>query len=204
MKNRFLCLIALLGLSLQAHAVVISFVPSDSSVGVGGSTSVDLVISDLGDDILTGFDLSLFFDDTVLGFDGFSFGTDCGGFSCLDVLGLGSLQDVTDWGFGEVGVFELSFDFDADLELFQPDDFVLGTFTFTGLMEGESALDVFVWGLSGQFEFDETLGFFVPKDLDAEIVGGSITVPEPGTWMLFLGGLLLLAASRRRLRPVLA
>lgn len=198
MKNKFLCLVLLLGLSVQAQAVVISFVPSDSNVGLGNNTSVDLVISGLGDDILTGFDLSVFFDDTLLGFESFAFGTDCGGFSCLDVLGFGSIQDVTEWGFGEVEVFEVSFDFDADLMLLQPDDFTLGTFTFTGLEFGVSALDIFVWGLAGEFVFDPDLGFEVPSSLDADVQSGSIEVLEPGTLVLFGSGLLGMAMYRRK------
>jgi hypothetical protein len=191
MKNKFLCLVMLLGLSFQAHATVISFVPSDSNVGIGNSTSVDLRISGLGADILTGFDLSIFFDDTILGFDGFAFGTG------LDVFGLGSLQIVDDWGLGEVEVFELSFDFDADLMAFQPDDFVLGTFTFTGLDFGISALDIFVWELAGEFVFDEILGFEVASSLDADVQSGSIEVPEPGTLLLLLSGLLAFGARRK-------
>ena len=202
MKNKFLSLVMLLGLSFQAQAITISFDPSDQNTTVGGSVSVDLVISDLGADILTAFDLSIFFDDTILQFDGFEFGTDCGGFSCLDVLGFGSIQDSFDWGGGEVEVLELSFDFDEDLELFQPDDFVLGTFTFTGLDFGVSALDVFVWELADGFVFDEDLGDFVASSLDADVQGGSIEVPEPGTLLLFMSGLLCMAMRRKiRMTP---
>lgn len=197
MKSRFLSLVLLLGLSFQAQAVVISFVPSDSSVGLGGSAAVDLVVSDLGDDILTGFDVSVLFDDALLVFESFEFGTDCGGFSCLDVFGLGSFQDVTDWGFGEIEVFELSFDLDADLMAFQPDDFVLGTFTFTGLEIGVSVLDIFVWELAGEYVFDPILGFDVASSLDADLQAGSIQVPEPGTLLLLMSGLLGMAMYRR-------
>jgi hypothetical protein len=183
---------------MQAHATVIGFAPSSQNTSVGGSVSVDLVVSDLGDDILTGFDLSVLFDDTLLAFDSFEFGTDCFGFSCLDVLGFGSLQDAFDWGFGEVEVFELSFDFDEDLELFQPDDFVLGTFVFTGLEIGVSALDILVWGATGGYVFDEVLGFEIASSLAVDVESGSIEVPEPGTWLLMLSGLLCLGLSRRR------
>ena len=198
MKHKFPCLVLLLGLSIQAQATVIGFNPSDQQVGINGTTTVELVISDLGDDILTGFDLSIFFDDTILAFDGFEFGTDCLGFSCLDVLGFdANVTDVTDWGFGEVEVFELSFDLDEDLELFQPDEFVLGTFTFTGIDFGTSALDIFVWELSGAFVFDEDLGDFVASSLDADVESGSIEVPEPGTLLLLISGLLGIALCRR-------
>jgi hypothetical protein len=198
MNKRILCLLVMLGFGMQANATVISFSPSDNEVGIGNSVSVDLVISELGADILTGFDLDVLYDDTLLAFDSFEFGTDCGGFSCLDVLGLGSLQEATDWGFGVVEVFELSFDLDADLMAFQPDAFVLGTFTFTGLDFGTSALDIFIWELAGEYVFDPDLGFDVPKALDATVEGGQIEVPEPGTWLLLMSGLLGLRMMGRK------
>ncbi len=197
MKKRILCLLVLLGLGMQAHATVITFVPSDQNTSVGNSVSVDIVISGLGSDILTAFDLSIFFDDTILSFESFEFGSDCFGFSCLDVLGFDmNIEDVIDWGGGEVEIAEVSFDFDEDLEMFQPDDFVLGTFVFSGLEIGVSALDIFVWELGGGFVFDEGLGFEVASSLSADLVGGSIEVPEPGTLLLLMSGLLGLRMAR--------
>ena len=106
MKKRILCLLVLLGLGVQANATpIISFDPVFQTTSVGSSVSVELRISGLGDDILTGFDIDISFDDSILAFDNFAFGTDCGGFSCLDVFGLGSIQDEIDWGFGAYNVF---------------------------------------------------------------------------------------------------
>ena len=147
MKHKILCLFLMLGFSVQAQAATLSFVLSDSNVELGESVRVDLVIDGLGDDILTGFDVSIFFDENTVGFESFDFGTG------LDVLGLGSLQGVTSLGPGEVEVFELSFDLDEDTMRLQAENFILGTFKFTGLRSGISALDILVWELAGAYVF---------------------------------------------------
>jgi hypothetical protein len=170
MKYKILCLLLLVGFSFHAQAdQVLSFDPSDQQVEFGGSVNVDLRILGLDDDILTSFDLDIFFDGTILGFESFTFGTG------LDVFGFGSINGFTHWGNGEVEVFELSLDFDEDLFPLQPNDFVLGTFTFTGLNPGTSALDIFVWTLDGEWDFD----LEVRRVLFADIESGSIEVLEP-------------------------
>jgi hypothetical protein len=127
----------------------------------------------LGDDILTGFDLDISFDDTILGFTGFDFGTG------LDSFLIGAnIQDATDFsdGFGSglVNVFELSFDSDSDLMIFQPNDFVLGTFSFDTLSLGTSALDISFALLSGEFD-----DFGFATELQAVVQSGSVSVVPP-------------------------
>jgi len=185
-KQFFVCLIAVLGF-LQlgtVSAAVVSFSPSSQNVALGDSVSVDLRISGLGDDILSAFDLDISFDASILDFQSFTFGTG------LDTFGLGTLNDAADFGGGLVNVFELSFDLDADLEFFQPNDFVLGTFNFDTLSYGTSALDISVIGLAG------ALGL----PLDAELRSGSVSVvPVPAAIWLFGTGLIgLIGFSKRR------
>jgi len=191
MKFKTLCLLLLAGFSFHAQAAIISFDPVDQTVALGDSVSVDIRVSDLGDDILTGFDLDISFDDSILGFDSFSFGTG------LDTFGFGTINDVFDWGGGLVNIFELSFDFDEDLELFQPNDFVLGTFNFSTLSMGTSALDTTFANLSGGFVFDPDLGFEVASVVQADLQSGTITVPEPGILLLFITGLLGMGILRK-------
>jgi len=197
LKKQFgICLIVALGLLHMgaASAITLGFDPSSQSVGLGDPASVDLRISGLGDEILSTFDLDISFDDSILGFQSFTFGTG------LDTFGFGTLNGATDFGGGLVNVFELSFDFDQDLIDFQPNDFVLGTFTFDTLSYGTSALDIEVLALGGEFIFDPGLGYFVAKSLDADLQSGSISVvPVPAAIWLFGTGLIgLIGFGKRR------
>jgi len=180
--------------SLQAQAALISFNPGNQTVGLGEITIVDLQISDLGDDILTTFDLDIGFDNSILDFQGFTFGTG------LDTFGFGTINGATDFGSGLVNIFEVSFDFDQDLKDFQPNDFVLGTFTFDTLSIGTSALDITVNALGGEFVFDPVLGFEIASALEADLQSGSISVvPVPAAIWLFGTALIgLVGISRQR------
>ncbi|MDH3387883.1 MAG: hypothetical protein OEN02_08240 [Gammaproteobacteria bacterium] len=193
-KQFGLCLVVIFSLlhTSAASAIILSFDPSDQTVQLGNPVSVDLRISDLGDDILTGFDLDISFDDSILGFQSFTFGTG------LDVFGLGfNFTDVMDLGGGVVNVFELSLDFDLDLMLFQPDDFVLGTFDFSTLSLGTSALDISFALLSGEYD-----AFGFATELHADLRAGSVTVsviPVPAAVWLFGTGLVgLIGFGKRR------
>ncbi len=194
MNNKILCLFMLVGLSFQTQATLISFDPVSQTTDVGSDVSFDLRISDLGDDILTGFDINVSFDDTILSFVGFTFGTG------LDTFGFGTLNSVINYGGGLVNVFELSFDFDEDLMLFQPNDFVLGTFTFTGIKAGTSELVIAYFDLVGEYVFDQVLDFYVPKTLSSNLASGSLEVqdvPEPATFILFMGGVLAMGMRKK-------
>lgn len=190
-------LLAFGGLSAQAQATLISFNPVSQSVNLGEIATVDLRVSGLGDDILTAFDLNIGFDNSILDLQSFTLGTG------LDTFGLGSLGGATDFGSGLVNVFEVSFDLDQDLKDFQPNDFVLGTFTFSTLSIGTSALDISVNALAGEFVFDPALGFEVASALEANLQSGSISVvPVPAAIWLFGSALIgLVGSSRLRKTP---
>lgn len=182
--------------ALPASAITIEFSPSSQTVNVGSSTSVDLVISGLGDGAapsLGTFDLDVGFDSSVLSFSGATFGDQ------LDLFGLGSFQDVIA-GVGTVNLFELSFDFVDDLDAFQQQSFVLATLSFDALAGGSSALSISV----------NALGDSNGDSLEAELVAGNINVqrvsavPEPASLPLIGIGILsmIALATRGRKQPV--
>ncbi len=189
-------LLAFSVLSAQAQATLISFNPGSQSVDLGDVATVDLRISDLGDDILTAFDLDIRFDNSILDFQSFTFGTG------LDTFGIGTINGAPDISSGLVNIFEISFDLDSDLMLSQPNDFVLGTFAFDTLSIGTSALDITVNALAGEFVFDPDLGYAVASSLEADLQSGSISVvPVPAAIWLF-GTALIGLVGFIRLRKV--
>jgi hypothetical protein len=190
-KQFFVCLIAVLGF-LQlgtASAITLSFDPSSQNVGVGDPVSVDLRISGLENDILSGFDLEISFDDSILSFQSFTVGP---GPTGLDPFGLdfGALSYGFDLGFGTAAVGDLSLETDATLQFFQPDSFVLGTLNFNALSWGTSALDISSFLLAGELALP----------LDADVQSGSVSVvPVPAAIWLFGTGLIgLVGFSKRR------
>ena len=177
-----------------ASAATVSLSPINPNVGIGDSVFVELSISGLGtglgSDILSVFDLNIGFDDSILGFQSFAFGTD------LD-LGLAlSIQDVDDITFGPgiVNVSEFSLLSDVELISLQPDTFLLGTFTFEALSIGAGALTIaenFGLGLVG--------ANFGPLLADLEVSGSVSVVPVPAAIWLFGTGMIgLLGFCRRR------
>ena len=61
-----LAVAALCATAPASAAVVVSFVPSATHIGIGGNVSVDMNISGLGADILSAFDINILFDAAVL------------------------------------------------------------------------------------------------------------------------------------------
>lgn len=197
-KQIGLCLIATLGLLhlSAASAAVVSFNPSSQTVNRGDPVSVDLVISELGADILTGFDLDISFDDSILGFQSFTVGPGATG---LDPFGLdfGFFSSGSEDSPGIVTVGDLSVETDATLQAFQPNNFVLGTLNFNALNQvGTSSLVITSALLSGEFD---ALG--IPTVLQAKLNTGSVSVvPVPAAVWLFGSALLGLVGFSRRKR----
>jgi hypothetical protein len=187
--------LVMLGMSAGACAVTVSLSPSSSTIGVGGTTSVEVVVAGLGDQVAPSigvFDINVSFDPGVLGLDGVIFGAG------LDVLGSGSLQITDDSLPGAINVYELSLDAAQDLDALQPAAFTLFTLLFQGLGAGTSPLTVSL----------NILGDASGDALDADVSGGelTVTVSEPAAaWLLLAGlaglGALSRAARSRRQRP---
>ena len=173
-----------------ANAVTLSVIPEGSAVNVGSTFSVDVMASGLLDGAAPSigtYDLDLSYNSSVVSFAGATFGTG------LDVLGLGSIQEVDSSAPGKVNVFELSLDSEADLNQHQNDTFKLFTLTFNAATAGSTALGLTI----------NALGDAAGNSLDATLQNASVAVapvPLPPAVLLLLSGLCALALTHTR-RP---
>jgi hypothetical protein len=188
-------LVALLSLALvawPAQAIVLSLSGPDAPVTVGESFEVSLAVSELGDEIVSAFDLDVVFDPGLFTASDVVFGTMLGGPSGS---ASGSLI-----GAGRVDLFELSFLSDDTLTAMQGDPVTLATLMFTAAGEGNGrfAFDVEtppgldVKGREAlRLEFDAVNGYALA------VAAPPVSVPEPAPLALLSAALALLAWRRR-------
>lgn len=153
-----------------AQAVSLSLTPTNQTVFLGDTITLEVQISDLGDftsPSLSGFDLDLSYNAAILSFNNVDFG------SFLDTSGLGTFTDVNTDTPGIVNFAEVSFDDASDLNTTQPDNFVLAQLNFTAISTGISSLNLTVNDLG-----DENTN---PLILDQLLGASSISVMQPTT-----------------------
>jgi len=191
-----LAIVSLFFYTSNSNAITIGFDPVTQDVTLGDQALIDLfILLDLGDGIASSlgvFDLDISYNSDILAFDSLTFGDPVLG-DQLDLWGLGSLTSTNSSITGTVNLFELSRDHSFDLEDFQADSFTLATLTFDTLAVGTSFLDIFTNSLSDAWG----------DPLIATTESGSINVtsapvPEPGTLVLLVSGLLGLGVLKRK------
>jgi cohesin domain-containing protein len=186
--------VLLLGVGLvpAADALTLSVVPQASTLNVGDTVSVDVVVSDLvngGAPSLGAYDIDLSFDPSVLSFASIAFGTG------LSVTGVPSIIQEFALGTGFVNPFEASLEDTADLNALQAGAFTLFTITFNAGQVGTSLLSLGVNSLSNA----EGAGV-VADALNAGTISvvGAPAVPLPaGVWLLVSGVAGVGALGRR-------
>lgn len=173
-----------------ANAITVSLDPIASTVNVGNTVDINLIISDLGAFVppsLGSFVLEVAYDDSLLSFDSAVYS---------NFLGAGlDIDFVTTTGTGFVELDNFSFLSDIDLDGIQDSSFLLATLTFNGLNEGISDL------ITTPIDFSTAAG----ADITSSVLVTNATVevlnvPEPTTPLLMLSSLLLLGGFRHKTR----
>ena len=178
----------MLAYSGSAQAITIALLPDSQEVDVNAPVHVDLTISGLTDGAapsLSGFDLNVMYDPTILSFAGVS-GVNFG--DQLDLFGMGSVRSVDDSTAGTINLFELSLDLPEDLNSLQTSSFSLVSLTFDSLLERMSTLSVAV------NELVDANGDPLAADVTAANINviAATAVPEPATPLLLLSGIAIL------------
>jgi hypothetical protein len=209
MKRLLLTGIAAFGLTAgPAQAVLIDFATS-SFTGPAGTSGVDIVVSDLGDEIVSAFGIlvdygPLTLDWAIVGdcnlnfciadpdqapqihaYSQLSDGFPLGNFAYTDFQDIPGLIG----GLGTVYLEDVSLIDDATLAAIQPNEFILGSLFFLSEDPVDLSLLSFIWDVSLELDV---------KGLNAEVIYPTSDVPEPGTLFLLGSGLIGFGLSRRR------
>lgn len=120
-----------------ATAITLGFFPSSQTTNLGSQVTIDLVVSDLGNNTapsLGAFDVVLGFDADIIAFESLEFGDQLNPSSSVFPF-----RGETFIPPDSINLFEISGESSADLIEFQPSSFTLATFIFEAVDLGTSA-----------------------------------------------------------------
>jgi hypothetical protein len=167
--------------------VTLSFAPQNQKVALGGTASVDIKVDGIGvNPFVGGFDITVLFDNTILGKPTVAFGNGLGTPPSEALTGSTPLA-------GSVEFFEISFLDPTTLSELQFG--LIPSFTLATLKVPTTAL-----GTSPLSMTNVTLGDPNGDPITFDTGTGQITVvtPEPGTMMLFAVAVLVFLVGTRR------
>lgn len=192
-----LCLLLML-LAPPSKALLISLEAADTSVASGEQIGLQLWARDLGTEIVSGFELDVNFNSSLMGFDNSLFGDALGN-------GIDSLQDSLQRS-GSINLAEISFLSDAELEGLQSNggsrvDVLLASLFFTGssvgIAEFSLSFDPVFGGVFGSGATDLT--FDLPSQPILIEVQAALAAPvsEPNQFAMILMMLISLVVAAK-------
>jgi hypothetical protein len=173
-----------------AHAATVTLVPSESTVSVGDTVSVDLNISGLGANVapsLGTYDITVDFPSNFT-FDNVVFGDPILG----DELGPGAITEAIP-GSSDVELIEVSLDSVAALNSGQPAAFTLADLTFTANGPGSGSF------LLNNITLGDASGSSLSSSVSNATIGAVSSVPEPSTILPLCGLVALMGFMRKRI-----
>ena len=197
----------LCGATTSAQAAFVEVTASQASVNLGGVFSVHFGISGLtaaSGSSLSGFDLNVQFDASVLQLSGYSFVDPASALDQLDLPEMGSpgaIGSVLASG-GLIDVFDLSGNSEAVLDGLQADSFRFLSLTFTALA-ASSGSSILIDLVDPDLLFIDSSGGTLPVSFRSSsasitVEQGSAVLPEPAALGLVLVALLAGAWAIRR------
>lgn len=174
--------------SAMAAPIVVSFSSSAQRINVGDVVTIDVHISGLDTEILSGYDLNFRYNSSILHW----LSTDES--SVLGQLGSSPFVLNDPFAEGDLGMFASATVGDATLAANQANDFLLFSFQLTGSTDGVTS-----FGLGGDLDVERNFTGLRSQSLNVDVgslciaVGNAeCAVPEPASYALV--GLGLLAA----------